>query len=325
MPERPDVFFFEAFAEEATALTRCLPAGLSAGFTDATIQESGRAAPPAAVISTRTQSVIPTGWAPDLTALLTRSTGYDHLAAFRDRAGAPDVECGYLPLYCNRAVAEQAMLLWMALLRRLPQQVRQFDRFERDGLTGAECLGRTLTVVGVGNIGSEVARLGLALGMRVLCVDIVERFDQLNYVALEQGIEAADIIVCAMNLTEANRGLFDEQLLRRVRPGTIFVNIARGELADTGALLRLLDEGILGGAGLDVYDREPELAVSLRAGTPSSDPTVGAVLALRERADVICTPHNAFNTVESVERKARQSVEQLEHLRRHGTFKWPLP
>ena len=67
----------------------------------------------------------------------------------------------------DRAVAEQAILLVMALLRKLPQQTQQFPRFHRDGLTGHECAGKKLLVVGVGNIGSEVVRIGQALGMAV--------------------------------------------------------------------------------------------------------------------------------------------------------------
>ena len=64
------------------------------------------------------------------------------------------------------------MLMWMALLRKLPQQIQNFATFYRDGITGSECQGKTLLVVGVGNIGSEVARIGQGLGMNVLGVDI---------------------------------------------------------------------------------------------------------------------------------------------------------
>ena len=75
--------------------------------------------------------------------------------------------------------------------------------------------------------------------------------------------------------------------------------------------------------GLDVYDAEPQLAVALRGGDIAAN--AASIMALRARPDVICTPHNAFNTNERVERKAAQSVEQLLHLRRTGTFLWPVP
>ena len=318
------VFFYEAFEEEARVLRSLLPSGVDAGFTAATIQEHGASVPPAPFISTRTQSVIPAEWASSLAAILTRSTGYDHVSAYLEASGAA-IPSGYLPLYCNRAVAEHALLLWLALLRKLPRQQRQFERFHRDGLTGGECAGRTLVVVGVGNIGHEVAKIGRGLDMHVLGVDIVRRWPDLNYVPAEEALPQADVIVCAMNLTDGNRRYFHDRLLRATKRGVIFVNVARGELADVAALLTLLDEGHVAGVGLDVYDLEPELAVALRSGKPCSSAAVAAVLSLARRPDVVCTPHNAFNTGEAVERKSSQSMEQIRHFLERGEFLWPVP
>lgn len=319
-----DVFFYEAFEEEADALKAALPPRLRAGFTWKTIQESGDAAPPAPLISVRTQSVFPAAWAATLRGILTRSTGYDHVTRYRRTCGAR-VAAGYLPLYCARAVAEQAMLLWMALLRRLPRQTAQFATFHRDGLTGRECLGKRLLVVGVGCIGSEVCRLGMALGMDVRGADPVRKHDFVSYTTLEDGLPWADVLVNAMNLTAANRGLLSEARLSAARPGLIFVNVARGEHAPTRGLLRLLDAGRLGGVGLDVYNHESDLAVALRSGRTSDDDEAQAVAALMGRPDAILTPHNAFNTAEAVQRKARDSAEQAAHFLDHGRFLWPVP
>jgi D-lactate dehydrogenase len=272
--------------------------------------------------------VIPAGWAEHLRAILSRSTGHDHLAAYRAVVGAA-LQYGYLPLYCSRAVAEQAMLLWLALLRRLPRQVRQFPTFHRDGLTGGECRGRTLLIMGVGNIGHEVAGIGRALGMTVLGADPVRRWEDVTYVDYDEAASVADVVVAAMDLNPSSRGYFGAARLARLKPGAIFVNVARGELVDAEALLTALEAGHLGGVGLDVYDREPELAVALRAGRDldGAGPAapIRAILELARRDDVICTPHNAFNTAESVERKSEQSAQQLEHLRRTGRFLWPVP
>ena len=320
----PDVVFYEAFAEEEQAIRGHLPAGISARFTRNTIQEAGDGTPPAAVISIRTQSVVPTPWADRLRGILTRSTGYDHLLAYRANAQT-DLQFGFLPLYCSRAVAEHAMLLWMALLRRLPRQLRQFGSFQRDGLTGSECRGRTLVVVGVGNIGHELVDIGRGLGMRVLGIDPVRRWDDVTYASYEEAAPLAEVLVAAMNLTPSSRGFFDRPRLAQLQTGALFVNIARGELADAAALLEGLQDGRLAGVGLDVYDQEPEVAVALRAGCGQTSAAVAAVLKLAQRDDVVCTPHNAFNTHESVERKSAQAVEQLEHLRRTGHFLWPVP
>lgn len=320
-----DVFFYEAFEEEQAALLRYLQdTPIKPGFSAQTIQELGESHPRAALISIRTQSVIPEAWAGLVSGILTRSTGYDHLLAYCHKTGT-DVPCGYLPLYCNRGVAEAAMLLWMALLRKLPRQMEQFSTFQRDGLTGAECAGKTLLVVGVGHIGYEVVRIGRGLDMQVLGVDLVRKHADVRYVALEQGLGAADVIVCAMNLTASNHGFFNYDRLRYAKPGVIFVNIARGELAPPADLLRLLDGGHLAGVGLDVFDSESRLAVSLRSSKPDLEPGINATLELARRADVILTPHNAFNTAEAVERKAEHSLRQIEHFLMHGRFLWPIP
>ncbi len=91
---------------------------------------------------------------------------------------------------------------------------------------------------------------------------------------LAQGVPQADVIVCAMNLTEENREIFRYEVLKQAKPGAVFVNIARGELSPHNDLLRLLDEGRLGGVALDVYENEAELAVGLRSGSAGGNETV---------------------------------------------------
>ena len=319
-----EVFFFEAFEEEAEAFKQNLPNQIKAGFAWETIQEYSVQDPPAPLISIRTQSKIPIEWASELSGILSRSTGYDHIQIYLQNCHG-HVHCGYLPLYCNRAVAEQSMLMWMSLLRKLPQQLDKFSHFNRDGLMGQECESKTLLVVGVGNIGYEIVKIGQGLGMNVLGVDIVQRHDSVTYVPIEEGIGKADVIVCAMNLTSENRGYFNYRLLKRAKPGIVFVNVARGELSPSADLLCLLDEDHLGGVGLDVYNEESELAVSLRTSSSSNNEEVQAALSLTQRSNVILTPHNAFNTQEAVERKVVQSIQQITHFFKSGQFLWPVP
>jgi D-lactate dehydrogenase len=320
----PDVYFYEAFQEEADALRSLLPASISADYTDATIQESGHAAPPARLISIRTQSQIPLTWAPQLDAILSRSTGYDHLATYAADTKMP-LALGYLPHYCHRAVAEQAMLMWMALLRRLPRQMEQFRTFHRDGITGRECAGRTLVVVGVGQIGHEVCVIGRALGMRVIGVDLDPRHADVEYTDVAAALPQADVLVSAMDLNRENEGYFDIAKWRRVKSGAVFVNISRGELSPSTTLLAALEAGQLSGVGLDVFDHEAKLAISLRTCTPIDDLEVTATLALAQRDDCILTPHNAFNTAEAVHRKSEHSVQQILAFRVGGKFLWPVP
>jgi D-lactate dehydrogenase len=319
-----DVYFYEAFAEETEYLQQYLPPGIAAGFTRKTIQEHDAVEPPARLISIRTQSIVPASWATKLAGILTRSTGYDHLTKYLGQ-GNYNLPCGHLPPYCSRAVAEQAMLLWTALLRNLPGQSESFASFNRNGLTGWECERKTLLVVGVGNIGHEVIKIGQGLGMQVLGIDIVERHPFVKYVSIDQGFAVADIIVCAMNLTADNRHYFDYHLLKQARPGVVFVNISRGEQSPSADLLRLLDENHLGGVGLDVFNHESELANSLRDGRSSHDEEVVNTLELAGRPNVICTPHNGFNTHEAIARKSKLSIEQINHFLKNGEFIRPVP
>ncbi len=319
-----DLFFYEAFEEEVQALKSVMDEDIKAGFSRKTIQEEAGQFPPAPLLSIRTQSVIPVSWAGHFKAILTRSTGYDHLLKYKNEVEAP-IHYGYLPLYCNRAVAEQACMLWLSLLRKLKLQITQFKSFNRDGLTGLESEKKTLVVVGVGNIGSEVVRIGEGLGMQILGVDIVQRFDHVTYVSIEDAIARADIIVCAMNLTEKNVAYFNYQRLINTKKGIIFINVARGEMSPSGDLLKLIEEGHLGGLGMDVFDREAELATSVRQGKKTLPTEIQATMVLAEKDNVIFTPHNAFNTRESVMRKSQQSIQQIEHFLNKGQFIWPIP
>ncbi len=316
-----EVFFYEAFEEEADALRKYCPPGLKIGITGETIQESGHRRPPAPIICIRTQSHIPDSWAAELKAILSRSTGCDHLQAFLKRSGGrPD--CGYLPHYCSRAVAEQAMLLWMALLRKLPLQVRQFGAFKRDGLTGRECAGRVLLVAGVGRIGSQIVSIAEGLQMTVLGVDIVKTNPAVNYVSIEEGLPRADIITCAMNLNSGNAGYFNFERFKQCKRGAVFVNVARGELSPLPDLLQALQAGNLGAAALDVYPEEGTLAAALRSGAKSKAPEISIIEELARMPNVILTPHNAFNTHEATERKVVQSYEQIHHYMNTGWFLW---
>lgn len=319
------VFFYETFQEEEQALRHYLNPKLKVGFTWQTIQEAGSVQPPATLISIRTQSIIPPAWGTQLSGLLTRSTGYDHLHHYLAQSQG-NLPCGYLPLYCHRAVAEHTLLLWLTLLRKLPQQLQQFHTFNRDGLTGQECQSKTLLVVGVGRIGYEVITIGRGLGMQVFGVDIKNKHPDVTYVTLEEGLFQADVVVCAMNLTVDNQNYFNYSVLKQGKPGMIFINIARGEMSPATDLLRLLDEQFLGGVALDVYDNERELAPSLRRGQVNFPQLhLEAVLELAKRPNVILTPHNAFNTQEAVTRKAEHSVQQIQAFLATSQFIWSVP
>ncbi len=319
-----DVMFYEVFREEGEAIRRHLPRDIRAEFTDETIQAAHHERAPARLISIRTQSVIPVEWSAELSGVLTRSTGFDHLSLWLKKTGRP-VPCGYLPSYCARAVAEHTLLVVLTLLRKLKKGLEQFAFFRRDGITGRECGGRSLLVVGVGHIGKEIVHLGRALGMHVRGVDLVKRLDGLECTSLEEGMALSDIIVCALPLTDRTRGMFHYDLFRRAPRGAIFVNISRGEISPLKDLKRLLEEGILGGIGLDVHENESAVAESLRGGKKKAERATEEILSLSEKDNVVFTPHNAFNTEEALERKAEQSAAAVCFFLKGGVFPHPVP
>jgi D-lactate dehydrogenase len=317
------VYFYEAFEEEMNLLRSLLGRDLTYEFTSSTIQETRHKKPLARLISIRTQSIVPPSWAEELDGVLSRSTGFDHLLAYETQI-KKQLPLGYLEEYSTRAVAEHAIMMTMALLRKLPQQMRQFGVFDRDGLTGAECSGKNLLVVGVGRIGSEIVKIASGLGFAVKGVDIVPNKPEVIYVPREEGIPWADVIICAMNLTKQNEGYFGYDLLSRARKGCIFVNVARGEHSPLSDLKRLLDERHLAGVGLDVFEEEGTLAVALRNPASPPTPEVTLISQLLARPNVLLTPHNAFNTQEALQRKAAMSVEQIRHFMKHRDFVWKV-
>lgn len=330
-----DVAFYEVFEEEESLLREFLPEKYRYRFTEKSIQDTGQSEPPAAVISIRTQSVIPNLWLDRIDGLFTRSTGYDHLAEIITSQG-DRLQTGHLPNYAARAVAEQALLMMLMLARKIDQQRDAVKQFYRNGLTGSEIRGKTLSVIGVGHIGSEVARIGAGLEMELLGVDLIEKEEisgeyGLRYVAFEEAIVNADFIVCALPLTKLTRKMLDYSALRNAKSRAFLINPARGEITPSEDLLRLLEEHRLAGVALDVYDNESVLGSYLRGEIDITDiesaevqRSIQATLDLLRHPQVITTPHNAFNTRESTQQKTQQTAENIQHFLEDGIFRDPI-
>lgn len=319
-----DVMFYEVFLEEESFFRRLLPKHIKADFTSKTIQEDPNHELLSSVISIRTQSCIPKVWAQRLKGILARSTGYDHLLEYRKSTNL-HIPCGYLADYCSRAVAEQAALIIMALMRKLEKQLSCFNAFKRDDLTGYECQGKNVLVIGVGHIGAEIVDICRGLRMNVCGVDIAPKINDLKYVPLEKGIPWADIVVCSLPLTTTTCGLLNFDLLKHAKSGMIFINISRGEISPISDLRKLLSKGILGGLGMDVYQEESHLAEYLRGHCKVVKESTQEILRLKEMDNVLFAPHNAFNTYEALERKVKKSIESIEMFLSEQRFLYPIP
>jgi len=165
-------------------------------------------------------------------------------------------------------IAEHAIGMMYMLTRKLyvfrdRQGERKWDRSAVERTEMWEVQGRTMLVVGLGGIGTEIARRAHALGMRVIATRNSSRKgpDFVEYVGLSQELhklaKQADVVVNATPLTPATKGLFDRKFFREMKPGAYFINVGRGKSVVTKDLIDALNSGHLGGAALDVQDPEP--------------------------------------------------------------------
>jgi len=313
-----NINFYEVFKEEREALKKALPSDVDVQYFSETIQElKGHQSAP--LISIRTQSHVPSDWDGKVKAILSRSQGYDHLLKIKETFKS-DIALGYLGSYCSRAVAEHVITVMFGLLKKLKSQINHFDDFNRDHLTGVQCLDKNALVVGVGDIGSEIANLLKGIQMNVKGVDIDKKVSNLDYVSLALGIAWADVIICALPLTEQTRGMLNFELLKEAKPSAILINISRGEITPMNDLKRLISENLLAGLALDVYENEKQLANGLRSKEQGLDEIVEIVGQLKDKENVIFTPHNAFNTDESTKNKAKLSADAFKQFLSHQSF-----
>jgi D-3-phosphoglycerate dehydrogenase len=197
--------------------------------------------------------------------------------------------------------AEHALAMMMALARDIPQASASTHagKWEKSKFMGVELFGKTLGVVGCGNIGSCVAERAIGLKMRVVAFDPYlspERAKDLGVekVELDELFARADFITLHTPLTDATRGIISEKSVGKMKKGVRIVNCARGGLIDEAALKAALDDGRVAGAALDVFEEEPA-KTNVLFGHPK----------------VICTPHLGASTSEAQVNVAVQVAEQI--------------
>ena len=195
-----------------------------------------------------------------------------------------------LPGQTAPIVAEHALGLMLALAKRAWFQTNELKSGRWTSRENVYLRGKTLGLVGAGSIAAELARLGRAIGMDVLAWTFhptPERAARLGvtFVSLEELLSRSDVVSLHVKLTSESRGLIGAEQVRRMKPGALLINTARGPVVDSKALVDALNSGRLSGAGIDVFDEEP-----IPAGHP--------LLACQQ---VVLTPHNADQTPEGME------------------------
>jgi D-3-phosphoglycerate dehydrogenase len=197
--------------------------------------------------------------------------------------------------------AEHAIAMMFALARQIPEASAstKAGKWEKNRFMGVELFGKTLGVIGCGNIGSIVADRALGLKMRVIAYDpflTEQRAVDIGVEKVELGelFRRADIVTLHTPLTEATRNIVSREAIARMKPGVRIVNCARGGLVDEAALAEALRTGHVAGAALDVFETEPA----------KLNPLFGM-------ENVVCTPHLGASTAEAQENVALQVAEQI--------------
>ncbi len=197
--------------------------------------------------------------------------------------------------------AEHAIALMFALAREIPaaDASTQAGKWEKNRFMGVEITGKTLGVLGCGNVGANVAERALGLKMRVIAFDpylTQERAEELGVekVELDELLARADFITLHTPLTTQTKNILSAENISKTCKGVRIVNCARGGLVDEEALRKALDEGHVAGAAFDVFAQEPA----------TENPLFG-------HPHVVCTPHLGASTSEAQEKVALQIAEQM--------------
>lgn len=226
-------------------------------------------------------------------------TGVDHVAL--DAAKARGIAVSNASGYSTVAVAELTLAMILSLLR----YVTQVDAACRAGGTkagfiGTELEGKTVGLVGTGAIGGRVAQLVHAFGAKVIAYNGFshkEDTDLITYLPMKEMMEQADIVSLHCPVTDKSRGLINAETISYMKPTAFLVNEARGPVVDSQALADALNSGKIAGAGIDVFEKEPPL--------DTEHPLLHA-------KNTIVTPHVAFATQESMQKRAVIVFDNIE-------------
>lgn len=340
-----DIIHFEALGAEAEHLKEetirsqkegHLPAELRYLITTDNVQDFLAKNPQVElpeIITTKTHSVLPQSYLDGVKkSIITRSAGYDHYETLTDKANITS-----LRNYCVGAVAQTAIKLMYATLGRLNEYTACTKTFERNKLKSFTEISkhRVATVFGVGKIGKRIYELVEANGLYAQAVDIrqdalsEQYFHQVRFVTKEKAISNSDIIINAMNLTRIpespsyNINYFSEEYLSKAKPGLFFINVTRGEIAPEAGLLKLYDQGIISGLGLDVFTDEEGFAKGITGhGAPDTADYLASKTilqrALDHEANMYVQPHQGFNSDLAVIAKARETIRHLEAWYQNG-------
>lgn len=258
---------------------------------------------------------------PNLKLITTRSTGYDHIDL--EYCKKKNIAVCNVPNYGANTVAEHAFTLLLALSRKLIPSIERTRRgnFELQGLRGFDLHGKTIGVIGLGHIGTEVIRIAKGFGMHVVCYtrhpdeDIARKL-KITFLSLPELLAVSDIVTLHVPYSKETHHLINKRNIKKFKKGSVLINTARGGLIETEALLYGLNNGILQAVGLDVLEEECGIKEErqLLSGKFKQECDLRTQLfnhVLLTKENVLITPHNAFNSNEALQTILKITTENI--------------
>lgn len=232
---------------------------------------------------------------PNLKIIVRGGVGLDTIDA--DYARSKGITVMNTPKASSASVAELAVGFMFSLARSLYKatSTMKAEKWEKKSFEGDELSGKTLGLLGVGNIGKEVAKRATALGMRVVAFDpYIDNVAGVEMVTLDDLLKVSDYISLHLPKTKESANMIGNEQFAKMKTGVRIINCARGGIIDDGALFKALTEGKVAGAALDVYPEEP--------------PTDWKLVKLD---NVICSPHIGAATKEAQTRVGAEVAEKI--------------
>ncbi|MFC1577155.1 NAD(P)-dependent oxidoreductase [Candidatus Omnitrophota bacterium] len=250
---------------------------------------------------------------PGLKLISTRTTGFDNIDV--ELAKKKKIAVINVPAYGAQTVAEYAFALILSLSRKLKMTFLRsmFGVFDQREVRGNDLEGKTLGVIGTGQIGRKLIKMASGFDMKIICYDLypnkgVTDTYGANYVSLEELLKASDIISIHSPYTKETHHLINADKIKLMKKGVLLVNTARGPIVDISAVFEGIKQGVFGGVAFDTFEGEQIWIkadnILHKADLPAPESFKSALESfyLQRFRDVILTPHNAFNSHEAVRR-----------------------
>jgi len=234
--------------------------------------------------------------APNLRYIVVPAVGYEWVdVEYAAERGITTLNC---PTFNSQAVAEHAMTLLMAANRNVVTGIDELraGKWNPQSLVGYELSGKKMGLIGYGNVGTRIEKIAVSFGMSVSYVNSKSTAKDIDKL-----LSSSDFVIICAPLNDGTRNLVDERRLNLLKETAILVNVGRGAVTDQEALIKVLKNKKIRGAGLDVFDGEP------LTGVPGD-----IIIELAKLPNVVATPHMAYNTEEINDKQGAEILSNLQ-------------